>query len=700
MVLYNVDRYIRSGNRLMKRYAACTIISILLFALASCDMSGNILSPAEKEQLYSAEFHLLQVAKADPEADGPVPRAEGKAGSVALSDGSSLKPGDSFSVTCSSQAPGSDVNAILVSLANPDAEIASALFLRKGSEAPASVDPAVSRESAAVLDAPLPVSLPASVESGAYSIRIRFYERNVEVFAKTLSVFILSSPLGVDSIQVCPASVSPGAYAFLQASVDYPKDSRPYLAWSYDGAVIGSGLLSDGFDRILWKSPAKEGVYGLKLSVYPFPPAGRDAFSFESPVSRSAKVVSAVQAPDPTDPFQDPSGFFSLLRFSGDFSDSGYGDPSRKAEAAGAVLVRAAGVGYGYQLDSERSLAFADYLLPVEKGRLGSFSLMGRILAPKKASGSLFRSESAQPGFSLALGLDQDGQYVLSLANRADKALSASGIVADGRVHDIAVSVIPSGRGFIVQWFLDYAVRSRGELTIEIPELPAAGRALFGGLESAQAVFDEFGVFAAPAGKDDPTHTLAWTGAYATQMARTYRKELLRAEGFEGASLPKGFEATGTLALGSGSLALEAGASITLPFAAKKGEHIRIDIQLLGVAGGDFALTLGPTGGAAALIKADGSIQPPEGEAPAKAEALDADSPSLILDFSSGQCRLLSGKRAIPLFSFDDKTEGFSLGFAAGSPVAIESLMLRRVGEAELVVKQGAPSKPKTAFLR
>jgi hypothetical protein len=667
----------------MKRFLPWLATAFFLISLAACDVSGNILSPADKDQLYSADYRLLS-GSASSAGESRTGKTDAQ---PSFTDGSSLKPGESFSVFCKAQAADSSVNAVTVSLIGADSVIASVLFLRSGSAAPSSLGSMASRELPAVLDASLPVSLPDGLKPGPYAIKTGFYDKNALVFEKSLHIFVLSSAPSVESIQACPASASPGATVLLQAQIGFPDDGRPYLVWRYGSTVIGAGLLSEGLGQILWKCPEKEGVYGLKLFVYPFPPAAGQEFAFDSPVMGSAKVVTSLQPADLTDPFRDAQDFYSLMRFSGNFEDSGYREKSAKPSFSGQARAAVLGVNYGYQFDSERVLSFNDYLLPIKDGRLGAFSLMGRFMAPKKAAGVLFRSESNEPGFGLSLSLDEDGQYLLVLSNRNNKAVSASGIFADGKVHDLVVSLTPTEKGLSLQWFLDYKAQARDDLALSFSGLPSSGRAFFGGPGAVQAVYDDFGVYASVRGADSS----AFARVYQTLAAKTYRESLMLATGFEGSDLPEGMTAAGNATLDSGALFLGERSNLAIPLACAKGDNIQIDMQFRSGSGKDYALTLGPNGSPAVRLRPDGLIQWIDGSGkPAiKAESMNGLSPAIKLEISQNACSLVSGARRVELFALGDKFSSITLTLEAQSRLSVESFMARRLSDIELLADRG-----------
>lgn len=674
----------------MKRFLPWFGIACILIAgLSACDVSGNILSSADKEQLYSAEYRLITAdAAAESSASAKVDA------SPALAEGACLQPGQSFSVYCKSQSSDSAVSAITVTLSGLDADIASVLFLRSGSAAPSSLGALASRELPSVLDRFLPVSLPAGLKPGSYAVKTGFYDKNALVFERSLQIFVLSAAPSVESIQACPASAAPGSIALLQARIGAPADSRPYLVWRYGASVIGAGLLSDGFDQVLWKCPAAEGVYGLKLSVYAFPPDNGLPFSFESPATRSAKVVTALQAVDPNDPFRDPTNFLSLLSFSAGLDDLGYRGSAAKPVLSGKARAAVLGTNFGYVVDADRSVSYQGYLLPAQGGVLGAFSVMGRFMVAKKGAGSLFRSESSEPGFGLELSIDDSGQFILVLSTRTDKAVSESGVYADGRVHDLVVSVDPSEKNCGVQWFLDYRAVSRSELPIALSGMPASGRARLGGEGSAPAVYDAFGVYARPVaadGQGSASATRGWDGAFRTLAARTYARSLVLAEGFEGRTLPEPLKASGEATLGSGALLLGEKSSLTMPLSFTKGDNIQIDIQLRAGSARDYSIVLGPKDAPAVRVKPDGSIQWIDGlgKPAARIDAMNGSSPSIKLEMSQASCSILSGQKRIALFALGEKPASLSLTIDAQSPISVESVLARKLSELELLAERG-----------
>ncbi len=177
-----------------------------------------------------------------------------------------------------------------------------------------------------------------------------------------------------------------------------------------------------------------------------------------------------------------------------------------------------------------------------------------------RARGVIFRSESVVPGFGLSLAISDEGQLVLSVSNRTERAVFESGIFPDERIHDLAVSVTPTEGGVAVSWFWDYKPAASGRVSISIGPIPGEGRASFGGDGAAEVVIDEFAVYSR---EIDGTRQ-PWTGAFATMARRAMRRGFVYADGFEGAGKPE-TGVDGDAALDDGALLLGAGASLSIP---------------------------------------------------------------------------------------------------------------------------------------
>ncbi len=657
------------------------LIGLILAFFASCDVSGDVFSPSEKNQLFSAELRLLssQTLSTPENTAQPLP------GSIIL-DGATLKPGSSFNLFCKALSEDSPLSAASLSLSSGTGLVAQLLFaLQDQSLAPALASLGVATGYVERLQGEaLPVLLPADIAAGAYSLKIEFFDAQESLFVKSYSIFILDTEPRIDSIQVCPASVSPGSVAVLQASVSADQSLDPYLVWKFGPSLLGAGRLADGADQLLWKTPDSSGVYSLSLFVYPFPPNGDSPYAFPASLSSTASVITQKPKADPIDSFADQRGFYSLFHFDGNFKDVGYRPEASRISLPNPKRALILGLGYGIPLDVGAGLSFDEYLLPIREGRLEALSIMARFLLPQRESGSLFRSESGLPGFNVELGVDADGQYYLSLSNREDRVISLSGIVSDGRLHDLAVSIIPQGSGYYLGWFLDNKSMGGEFLEIDLPLPSSFGRSFLGG--SIPVVFDEFGIYS----KQSPSlATGAWDGAFPALKRSQYRDGLLLALGLDSPRLDPSLAAQGKVYWDSGFLNMGPEASLAFTLPQKPEGAYRLELNLAQEAKQKFIFEIIQEDTIVASIDSDGQVRSAQGEL-GRIDLGSNNKLELSFFFAEGSCSLLSGAQSIKLFSLGKKTPELRLRCLDGKEgLVLDSILLRRLSELEVANIQG-----------
>jgi hypothetical protein len=294
--------------------------------------------------------------------------------------------------------------------------------------------------------------------------------------------------------------------------------------------------------------------------------------------------------------------------------------------------------------------------------------------APGGASGSVLRIESSLPGFSLVLGIDQDGQYILSVANRREKVVFESGIYPDERVHDLVVSVVPDARGLYVSWFWDYADIGSYYKEIDLGEISPNGRATFGGDGAASVVIDEFGVYSRERdGLREP-----WTGAFATMMRRSSRRGLVYAEGFDGVSIP-GVAVSGEASMDRGVLLLGSKSRMAIPFPSDMRGTYDLEISFRVMADSlrnrEFSL-VGISGGLEAFrVDQDGAFSLGGGESGRLAGLLNGQSLRLRVGKASRGYYVMNGGQRIYLPADREAILEFALS-SGKSILPVEAILI------------------------
>gem|GEM_PF-2124178 len=394
----------------MMRKIALAAIPILL--LAACDYSAGFLGKP-----YADQYYAVSLAARDGSGGGY---------NHVIDSGAVLAPGSEFGVSVTPLAGNTGLDLVSVSIIQADGTVlAQAAYAREGAAQPKN---APSTQAAALVtdlaQAALPIIVPVGLPNGLYSLRLEIYGEEGKVYERDFPVFITALSVSVASIQVCPSTVRPGAVAVLRAQVEASAEVDPYLVWTHDGEVVDSGLFSTGHGQILWRAPAAEGIYSVTAQVYPHPPADGKPFAFESRYPSSARILVRAPQFDPADPFQPQEGYYSRYRFDGDLDDSGSRSGKGRPKPSGDPGIFVYGPGYGVLFDEDSSLSVGGYPVPVQDGKLGAFSLMGRMMILPRGASDDFpitvipaaMASAASGSFRLRTGIDEEDATADSLA--------------------------------------------------------------------------------------------------------------------------------------------------------------------------------------------------------------------------------------------------------------------------------------------
>jgi hypothetical protein len=313
--------------------------------------------------------------------------------------------------------------------------------------------------------------------------------------------------------------------------------------------------------------------------------------------------------------------------------------------------------------------------------------------APRSSFGTayVFRSESSLPGFALELAVGATGEYLLSVSSGAAKAVSPSGILPDGRIHDLAVSVVPEEKGLFVRWFWDNkSVRSE-LLSIDMQPVPESGRCFIGGPGSATTILDEFGVFSS----SDKEPREPWTGAYETLMRKTLKGAFIFAEGFDGIRSPESVPVSGNAAEKRGALVLSSGASAALPLPKARLAALDLEIALRQNDNPqdkrDFAFIASADGQELLRIGQNGKISASGADRGRVSGFFDGQTAKLKVLRDSSGAFLMNGAQRIPIGAagLDASKLGFSI-VSLGQSLSIESILISVSEDAEALSRAAA----------
>ncbi len=429
----------------------------------------------------------------------------------------------------------------------------------------------------------LALQLP-DLPDGQYQLEILVFSRGEQIRKKSSTFFIMRERAIISGIKSFPPVITAGATVLLKAALEAPAAANPYLRWSWKGKVFAHGLLNAGAGEALWAAPSEEGVYSIRLELFPSAPPSVADFQFASSVSLSTDLyVTAGTRPARGDLGPEQS-YWSLLHLQGNLKEAGAaGKKAGRTEAApiGTPQIVQVEDGFGYRLDGQSGITIPWLVLPVDGGILKPFTVsIGLTPESFEAEQRILSVTDSEGALSLSIALDQ--------ATQSPRALIASGqasvleipwqgpSLSTGRRSLVSLSVIPQGKTLSAAWFLDGEQVSRVSAEVTIAGIKPDGKAVIGGEKGFIGIVDEFGVFY----RDDQGRPSPDPGLYRRAALTEHGDALVIAEGFDGPYLPTGFGAEVRIELVGGSLEVPAGANVDLPPTAVGADDVDYRIAL------------------------------------------------------------------------------------------------------------------------
>ncbi len=420
-------------------------------------------------------------------------------------------------------------------------------------------------------DEELELLLP-DLETGQYTIEFTVHGEEGVIEKEQLSFFYVAGQYEILGITSYPPTIMAGHESVIEAELLYPAGSNPYIRWSQDGTILAAGALSEGFQSITWPASEEEGVYSIRVEMFPVPPpAGRD-FSFSSSLSLTARLYVSTESILTEDELVPGDSYYSLFHFNGSLSNTGVlGKEAAQKEARliGDAALGSEGGIIGYKLKSGGGIVYPLNVLPIFDGKLPPCTVTFRLIPAGESDGQDLLSISDQAGeFRFRIFFDKDGQITATLGYRGILLKVPSNIYGlEEKLHyRLDLSLVPFESGLQALWFLD------GEQTASVTEaplpsdLPVNGETTIAGQNGFEGTITEFGVYF----RDEFNRPSVDPGIYREAMIRKYGRLLVLAEGFEGLYLPDPdswrLEPADEAHLRGGRLILTDSSSLTLPY--------------------------------------------------------------------------------------------------------------------------------------
>ncbi|MFW6262192.1 MAG: hypothetical protein ACOC6J_11490, partial [Spirochaetota bacterium] len=440
-----------------------------------------------------------------------------------------------------------------------------------------------------------PVALPG-LEPGLYSLRTTYTDGEEVVSEQTIPFFVVEGTYRILGLTSYPASSYPQADGLLRVSLDAPVGADPLLVWWLDDEVIESGYLSETGRTVSVLAPEAQGVFPVRVEVYPVWPEGADFRSVPAPESYSSELYVSESPSLATTDFAPARSYFALYHLRGTLRDEGARTewfPSRDftATPVGEPELAARNDVFGYALDGASGLESDGAVWPVFDGELSPVSMSFRLLADSLGGEATLLTIATRVGDLAAIVVGEDGRVGLRLAMIDTTVWSDTPVIRTDAVELVTVSVVPGSETGTVSFFSDGYLVSSSDVpglsldALDSPRiLEGADRwSLLDGTTTIGAaqdgfvgIVDEFGVYFRTADDEPGTN-----GALFEQSMRSvYGDRLLYAASFDGEAELDSVETSGDVTVSEGALQLPAGSSVTFPAFEFGDEDLLVELDL------------------------------------------------------------------------------------------------------------------------
>ncbi|MEW5816703.1 MAG: hypothetical protein AB1798_15080, partial [Spirochaetota bacterium] len=422
------------------------------------------------------------------------------------------------------------------------------------------------------------LKLPA-LKTNLYTLRFKVYSGQELKLEKKIDFFYTTGEYTITGITSYPPVISPGSTAILHANCKYPEEADPYLRWSLGGEIIAEGTVSRQMDNLKWKAPPTEGVYSIKLELFPFAPSGGTIYSFSSSISLKTEVFVTKSPSAEKDELSPEDQYYSLFHFRGDFSDFGLRPNKKLPVAIGEPELSISGSLFGYYLNGSNGIEIPAVILPFKESRLEPFSLVMRMKPDGPQYNTVyFVTENERKSFSFMLSADEKGILQATLKNGLTELISTSGKdgLIPGEVQTLTLSVMVHASSIEFFWFLNgFLLKREEKQAILSGGHVSSGTTIIGGKNGFKGIIDELGIYF----QDSQKRPSIAPDVFRRAMEEKYGTALVLAEGFDGLFPPDNIVTKGTVSIREGSLVIQPGSSIILPKMSFGYEDVVFDIS-------------------------------------------------------------------------------------------------------------------------
>ncbi|MCK5152808.1 MAG: hypothetical protein KAQ93_00490 [Spirochaetales bacterium] len=343
------------------------------------------------------------------------------------------------------------------------------------------------------LNAPLPSISLASPLEAKYSIRLRVFDNDdIIIKEEIISFFYSRSSLSIRGLTPFPNVFEPGGLGLIFFDADGTEDS--WVRWSIDNEIIEEGYFTEYTDGFIWKAPVLEGVYGLRMELFPVEPlyTKDGTFSFTSPLRSELEVfVTALSESDPTDLYPSES-YSTIIHFKGIVVDSGA--DKKLISDVGHPVIKRQGDKFGYYLKEGSGYLLNGNILPLSNNLLMPFSVTFSYCLDNPQLDAYFLNITDDNDILFSIKTDISGVILSELFQDGMNIISNSGIFPEN-YNEITLSVIPEDKSITFLWYGDGLLQF-SDIYDYNPKIPNSIYKSAIGVENGfEGLIDEFGIY-------------------------------------------------------------------------------------------------------------------------------------------------------------------------------------------------------------
>ncbi|MBN2535644.1 MAG: hypothetical protein JXB88_22390 [Spirochaetales bacterium] len=412
------------------------------------------------------------------------------------------------------------------------------------------------------LNQELALDLFESLYTGLYTLEFILYIGTDVLCEKSITFFYTEKEFAIQGIESFPPVVFPGATVLLSTTILNPDKSDPYLRWTVNEKVITSGLLSEGKDKILWSVPEEEGVYTVKVELFPVPPETLNDFIFSSEIFMDVALYVSESRRPPSRYLYPEDSYYSLYHFDGNLLDTAKGrnaeDSEKRMEAKsiGKPQLITGEEDFGYYIDSYSGFRIDECILPILNRTLKPFTIsLGLELDSAQQGKNILILRTYDNLFIFTIFIDSESSIIARIRSGSKEVIIPSNINTRALKNRflISLSILPANDSLLAMWFLDgIQINTLSFNNMDI-RISSDGETIIGSENGFAGVIDELGVYYI----DENGRNTINPGLYKYAIQQMHGAKSIFAEGFDGIYPPDSLEIGEKDIIKSGKLILK-----------------------------------------------------------------------------------------------------------------------------------------------